>query len=61
MAASFIALVVGVRPWRLVEPAAETVVDPPPETAPELQSAALLVGDDQGGHRNSVEALAGLR
>jgi MFS family permease len=66
MAAAFIALIVGVRPWRLAEPDAfHLEVESQPEAGfqPVLgrESAALLVGDDQRGHRDSVEALSGLR
>jgi DHA1 family bicyclomycin/chloramphenicol resistance-like MFS transporter len=54
MGGSFIALIVGVRPWRLVEPEQAKPANGQP-------SAALLVGDDQRGHREPVEALARLR
>jgi MFS transporter, DHA1 family, multidrug resistance protein len=58
MAAAFIALIVGVRPWRLAEGAPAPAVLAGP--ARELESAALLVGDHQGGHRHAVEAVARL-
>jgi DHA1 family bicyclomycin/chloramphenicol resistance-like MFS transporter len=58
MTAAFLALVIGVRPWRLADPDPETGSETGPETEPDW-SATGAVLDHNRGHRDSVEALAG--